>query len=112
MSLWLSARNPHNTESYHTEHPQTTSNGDPTETCRDADPTETCQDAAPHRNLQGCRIPEKPARTPHPTETCEDAAPHRNLRGCWFIDQGRMRHFYPVVHFAFEGQAIKLTLLT
>lgn len=103
MSLWLSARNPHNTESYHTEHPQTTSNGDPTETCRDA---------APHRNLQGCRIPEKPARTPHPTETCEDAAPHRNLRGCWFIDQGRMRHFYPVVHFAFEGQAIKLTLLT
>lgn len=75
-------------------------------------PTETCQDAAPHRNLQGCRIPEKPVRTPHPTETCEDAAPHRNLRGCWFTDQGRMRHFYPVVHFAFEGQAIKLTLLT
>lgn len=72
MSLWLSARNPHNTESYHTEHPQTTSNGDPTETCRDA---------ASHRNLPGRCTPQKPARMPHPRKTCEDAAPHRNMRG-------------------------------
>lgn len=72
MSLWLSARNPHNTESYHTEHPQTTSNGDPTETCRDA---------ASHRNLPERCTPQKPARMPHPRKTCEDAAPHRNMRG-------------------------------
>lgn len=113
MSLWLSARNPHNTESYHTEHPQTTSNGDPTETCRDTashrnlqgrrtpqkpartpHPRETCKDAASHGNLQRCRIPQKPARTPHLTESCKDTASHRILQGCR-IPQNPARKPYP-----------------